>query len=351
MKNVLSFLNGIGKGDIIITVFHNDADGCCSCAIFDKFLEKRIGRGSDIIISQPMPPLKNLIQRIRLSMPTKIIFLDLGIDQKPSLVKKLENDCRILVIDHHQIMNDLNSRKTVHYNPLFREKVYLSASYLTYQLCSQIEKMDDFLWTSMIGIIGDYNTKDSTELVKKAKEMYPDIVKATDQESLHNSMFGQAAEMIAAAKACKVTCEEIVNILESSKNFEDVLQNSTLSECYRNVQQEIERVLIDAKSKIDTGKRVLFYEIMSRFNISSIISTKLSKEYPGKIIILWQLIGNKIKVSARNQSREFNVGRLLMEATKNMKYASAGGHDAAGGVSMRAEDWDEFVERINTITG
>lgn len=349
MEKTSEFLKKICQNDNVIIVFHNDADGCCSCAILNRFLKKQMGRNADYIISQPMPPAKNLIPKIRLSMPTKIIFLDLGVDQNPSMIKKLENDCDVLVIDHHQIQNNLNSSRTVHFNPMFRKRVYQSASYLTYKICSDLLDMKPFIWMAMVGIIGDYNIEDSLDLINEARKEYPNYIKSIDQEDLHKSQFGRVADMISAAKADKISCEEIVRIINASNSVEDMLNNEKLSESYHRVQEEIESVIIDAKSVANSGENVVFYEIKSRFNIHSPVATQLSKEFPKKLIIIWEEIGNKIKVSARNQSRNFNVGRLLKEATRDLKHASAGGHEAAGGVSLHKDDWKEFVEKVKVL--
>jgi single-stranded DNA-specific DHH superfamily exonuclease len=284
-------------------------------------------------------------------MPTKIIFLDLGVDQNPPLIKKLENECDILIIDHHQIMNDLNSDRTIHYNPMFTRKVYQSASYLTYKLCSGIANMENHLWIAITGIVGDYNVSDSMDIIMEAKMKYPEFLASTEQEYMHGSIFGQMADMISAAKASKISCEEIVRNIEKMESIADIGKNEAMTTAYKNVQSEIDRILIDAKSSIDTGKTVIFYEIKSHYNVHSPISTLLSKEFPKKLIIVWETIGNKIKVSARNQNRKINVGKALREATRDIRHASAGGHEAAGGVSLKKEDWEDFKERLIDIVG
>ena len=349
MQQAIDFLGSIKETDNIIVIFHNDADGCCSCALIDKFLKARIGKKSDYIISQPMPPAKNLISKIKLSMPTKIIFLDLGVDQNPSLIKKLENLCDILVIDHHQIMNNLNSEKTVHYNPMFRKHVYQSASYLTYKICSNMTDMRNHMWIAIVGMIGDYNVADSMDLVHEAKKMFPELITSTEQEALHKSAFGQMADMISAAKASKISCEEIVRNIESMESIGDMQKSEAMVSAYQSVQGEIERILLDARSRVNAGNTVIFYEISSKYNVHSPVSTLLSKEYPKKLIVVWETIGNKIKVSARNQSKSINVGKALREAIRDIRHASAGGHEAAGGVSLKKEDWDEFRERLVSL--
>jgi len=345
-KKVISFLNKIKPKDVIITIFHNDADGICSCVLMNKFLKQKIGREADFLISQPMPPDKNLLQKIRLSLPTKVIFLDLAIDQNKSLIKKIETDCEILVIDHHQISNNLNSKKTVHYNPLFKNSVYQSASYLTYKICSEICNMEKYLWVSLVGIVGDYNIADSMDLINEAKKKYPRLIKKCDQETVHNSLFGQIADMISAAKACRISCEEIVKIISNIKFPDDVWTNQTLTESYRKIQKEMERLMIDAKSNIDTNKNIIFYEIKSPYNLRSPLATRLSKEYQKKLIIIWSKIKNRVKLSARNQNKNIDVGKVLRNAIKGIKHASAGGHATAAGLDIRKGDWEVVKERL-----
>ncbi len=349
MEKAADFLKSIENKDNVIIVFHNDADGCCSCALMNNFLKKSIGKPADFIISQPMPPAKNLIPKIRLSMPTKIIFLDLGVDQNPAMIKKLENDCEILIIDHHQLQNNMNSLRTIHCNPMFKSRKYQSVSYLAYKICSDLMDMKPYLWIAMVGIVGDYNTEDSLDMIDEAQKMYPELIKSKSQDALHKSVFGQIADMISAAKADKISCEEITRTLNSCESQEDFMKNEKLTESYRKVQEEIEHVIIDAKSIASSSDKVVFYEIKSRFNIHSPVSTNISKEFPKKLIIVWEEIGNKIKISARNQGKNLNVGKLLKEAVRDLRHASAGGHEAAGGVSLRTEDWKEFVDKIKLL--
>jgi len=354
IKKVVDFLINLKKEDVIINIFHNDADGVCSCVLMNRFLKRKICKEADSVIAQPMPPAKNLLQRIRLSLPSKIIFLDLSIDQDKSIIKKLEQDCEILIIDHHQISNNLNSKKTVHYNPLFENpSIYQSGSYLTYKICSTVLNDSDWdkknLWLAIIGIIGDYYIRDSLDIIKKAEEYYSDIIKNNDQEALHNSLFGQVSDMISAAKACKISCEEIVNIINSMETVHEINKQQKLVDSYKKVQEDIERIKIDIKSNIDSNKNVLFYEKKSKYNLRSPIATIMSNDYPKKLIVVWEDIKNKIKISARNQNKNINVAKTLKSVIKDFKYASAGGHEAAAGASIRKQDWEEFKERLEEL--
>jgi len=348
MQRVISFLKKLTHKDEPLIIFHNDTDGICSCVLMNKFLQKRIRKKADII-SQPMPPQKNLMSKIKMCLPTKIMFLDLAIDQKRRFVKRLENFCDILIIDHHPVTNDMNSERTVHFNPRLKNKdIYQSASYLVYKICSRFPEFEKkkLLWVAAVGAIGDYDLSGSSDLIKEAKKEYPEIIKKTDDKSLRESLFGQIAEIITAAKACNIPPEEIAKIIYESKSCEEVLNNQTLINAYKQVQAEIEKLIIDAKSKFDPNKKIFFYEIKSKFSLRAVVATRLSEMWPDKIVIVWQKVRNKIRVAGRNQSRKFDVGNLLKSAlTPGMK-ASFGGHPAASGGIIDEKDWDEFRERL-----
>lgn len=348
LKEAISFLMNIKPDDEIIIIFHNDCDGISSCALMNKFLKNKIGKSADFIISQPMPPTKNLLQRIRMSIPTKIIFLDLAIDQERVLIKRLENICEILIIDHHQISNNLNSKRTIHYNPLFRGKVYQSASYLTYKICSKILDMKKYLWIAAVGIVGDYNIDDSMDLIKEIKKEYPNLFSQENdiRSAIFNSIFGHISNIITAMKASRVSCERVVKIMDSAETITEIEKNKEFLDYYEKVQEEIDRMMINIKSSVDDSKRVIFYEIKSKYNLRSVIATKLSEIYPKKLVVVWDVIRNNVKFSARNQDRTIDVEKVLREAASDFKYASVGGHESAAGGSIRKEDFEDFKNAL-----
>jgi single-stranded DNA-specific DHH superfamily exonuclease len=69
-----------------------------------------------------------------------------------------------------------------------------------------------------------------------------------------------------------------------------------------------------------------------------------------KIVIIYEKNKTGAKVSARNQSRKYDVGKLLQKAMHGIK-GSAGGHEAAAGATMPAKDWEKFKEQLVALTG
>jgi single-stranded DNA-specific DHH superfamily exonuclease len=345
MKDVIDFLNRIRKKDEIVIIYNNDADGICSCALLDKFFLRKIGKKS-FSISQPMPMDKNLIQRIQTTLPTKLIFLDLAVDQQQSILKKLGSVCDILIIDHHQYIRNLSKNNIVHYNPRFdKSSIYQSTSYLVYKICSRIMNISDMLWIAAVGMIADYNLKDSMDLVKEIEENY--------KTKIHESLFARIADMISATRATRaMTCEEILEVIEKiedPKDFEKTEGTEKLVESYQQMENEIIALLSDAEAVSEKTGNLILYEMKSKYNLRADLSRKLSEKHPNKLVIVYETGGNNVKLRARNQD-VIDVGKVLQKAAEGMK-ASAGGHENAAGATLQADDWEEFKQRLLELIG
>lgn len=338
MEKSAEFLKNINKKDDVIVIFNNDADGICSGVLIEKVVAEATGKRS-YSIAQPMPPDKNLIRKIQSTVPSKIILTDMAIDQVPHLVKRLAGICDVLILDHHQLNKNMNSRGIVHYNPRMENAgVYQSTSYIAYKICSQIMPMKEHLWIAAVGMVADYNLDFSQDIVKEIRKQYG------IEGDLYSSWIGRIADMIEAARATKqFTCEQMLEIIFSVEGHEEILDNSGFLDAYKEIQGEIEAVLDDARKSSEILGSILFYNIKSKYNLSSAISTRLSELYKNRLIIVWQKAGNRIKVSARNQ-KGMNVGKIMEKAVHG--FGSGGGHEAAAGATLPAADWEKFKENL-----
>ncbi len=342
VKNVIEYLNSIGTDDNIIVIFHNDADGIASAALFSIFLKSHANR-EPYLISQPMPVDKNLMQKIKTTIPSKIVFLDLAIDQSRDLLEKISRIASVLIIDHHQISKNSNEKNIVHFNPRFgKPDVYQSNSYLTYKIFSEIMDMSSWLWIAGIGIIGDYDVSDSMDLINEIKKKYPSI----SIEPLLRSELGRIVDMISATRATKsLTPEQLVHLLIKAKNLEAFSKNREIMDSYEKIEMEIAGIMVDFEKSAERFPGIIFYDMTSEYNLRSPISTKVSEMHPDKLVVVHQTVGSRIKLSARNQTRRFDVSKLLQQACRGLG-ASAGGHANAAGAMLKKDDWEKFRERL-----
>lgn len=341
MEKAISFLKSVKERDGIIVIFNNDGDGICSAVIMTKLLMKKTKK-KPFFISQPMPMDKNLIDRVKTSLPNKIIFLDLPVDQQPQLLKKVQGLCNILIIDHHRFIKDVSSGNTVHVNPRFRRKdIYQSASYVTYKICSKIEDTKEFIWIAAVGMVSDYDLKDSTDVVEDIKKKYN-----ISEEKLYDTIFGRIADAISAVNATKaMSCEQIVDIFLNAKGPEDIMKNPNIVNAYNEVREEMKKTMEDFDKSAERCGKTIFYNAKSRFNLRSPISTKVSEIHPDKVVVVYQRAGAKIKISMRNQDGTKDLTVLVKKAVAGLE-ASAGGHERAAGAVVAAKDWETFKERM-----
>ncbi len=340
-NKVIEFMEKISNKDGVVIIFNNDGDGICSCALFMKYLKKK-GAGEPYIINQPMPVDQNIIKRIQTSLPNKIIFLDMAIDQQSDIIKKLKGIADILVIDHHQVHKDLNSENVVHHNPRLEDsKTYQSTTYLVYKLISQLDDYSDYLWIAAAGMISDYNLDYSKDVVEDVRKAYN-----VKEEKLYDSFLGRIADMIASTIITKaMSCEQIVHSLVKTESVED-FKAPALTESYKEIKNEMEMLVQDFSAHSEKYGDLILYNINSKYKLGSSLSTKVSEKHHKKTVIIYEIRGSKVKISGRNQSMSVNVGRLLGEACKGIKGAAGGGHEAAAGATVPTDHWEEFKERL-----
>ncbi|MBI5332332.1 MAG: DHH family phosphoesterase [Candidatus Aenigmarchaeota archaeon] len=333
IKKAADFLKRIKQKDGIIIVFNNDLDGMCSCVMIKKYLSK-IGN-NPYIISQPMPPDKNLIRRMQSGISNKVIFLDMAIDQSTVLVKKIKGMGELLIIDHHLVSQNLNSRGIVHCNPRIKTPgIYQSTSYVVHKILGELENTEELDWIAALGAIADYDLSSSQDLVKKIQKRY-------DIGKLH-----KIVAILASLKATRtMTCEKTVDALMAIKEPENILETEEFIRSYQEIENEKQGVMINTQSDTKVNCNIVLYEIKSKYNIRSEISTRLAEKYKDKIVIVYEKIGKKINASVRCQTRKFNVDSALKKASANLN-ASAGGHEAAGGITIDEKDWSQFIDNL-----
>lgn len=345
-KEAVKFLEGIKNTDETVIVFNNDGDGICSCTIIMKLL-KETGKRAPYIISQPMPMDKNIVQRVKTTAPNKIIFLDLVVDQQEDVVKKLRGFADIMIIDHHQILRDLNNKNIVHFNPRFSDpNIYTSTTYNAYKVCSAIKDMEEHLWVAGIGMVSDYNLDDSKDIVALVGKKYC----VTDD--LYKSFIGRIADMIFSARATKdLSCEQMTELFTKADGIEKLKEMDNykkMEHAFYLIEEEINSILEDARINARKDGNLIIYNTKSKYNLNSIISTKISEKNLDRLVMVYSKNGARYKVSARNQKKNINAGNIMKSATNGLK-ASGGGHEAAAGATVDEKDWDKFIERVTEL--
>ncbi len=338
LERIGKFLQTPGKR---ILFYHHDADGVCSAALLLKFFG-----GFEAIAREGPRAEEDFPGQVIRKRPDLLVFLDIPIDQEWRVLREIRGkipSLRTLIIDHHIPERDLNSSRTVHYNPRFRRDIYLPAAYLVYKALEGLGKrVRPYKWIAGMGIIGDYGFRECRGFLEGLGREEPGILEGDPL----SSKLGKATELISYSITLKGLkgAKESLGLLTGGEGFEKFARNPLLNKWRKMVEGEIRKILGRFGSE-----RILYqeiglmeYTIRSRLNITSIISTILARENPDMIVLVAKESEKGFKVSIRCQSGRVNAGELVKKAVKGI--GSGGGHEKAAGALVR--DFDAFRERF-----
>jgi len=101
------------------------------------------------------------------------------------------------------------------------------------------------------------------------------------------------------------------------------------------------------EKKIYSEKQDLyFYEIESKFNVCSSVTSLISKMKPQSSFVFMQRWGEIIKFSARNQGGTRDMGALMKSCVSGFDEASGGGHAPAAAAKIKEGDLEDFKSRL-----
>jgi single-stranded DNA-specific DHH superfamily exonuclease len=331
LKEVGRLLSSEGKK---ILIYHRDVDGVCSAALVLKFF-----RGFETIPREGPIIDKKFFNKLAYKRPDVLLFLDIPADQEWKKVLKLKGISeytKVLIIDHHIFERNMNSFGMIHINPRFeRKEIYMPASCVVYKILETLNfEVKPFGWICMIGVIGDHGLEDCKDILRKEILSYP-----------HETLV-RISEIISSVITLKGLkgAEKTLDLLVKSKTYKTLESSERLNGCYELMKREIARITKDFErnKKVYPEKKLIFYEVKSKLNITSIIASVLAEKYPNDIIIIRKKSGRNWKVSLRCESGERNVGDLAKLSSRGI--GSGGGHTKSAGAYVR--DWEEFKRRI-----
>ncbi len=343
LREALRFLKTIDSSTSVTIASHHDADGVSSAAILDIFLKRHRGREADFISINTIPPT-SLVKNLKTVISDRIILADLSIVDTP-LMERIVRFAPTLLIDHHSYEYIPKIEGLVYYNPRRRNKeIYQSASYLSFKIARRIVDISDKIWIAVVGIVGDYDITYSKDLLSEAKKRFPEIrLRISD---LLKTDFGKIANLIYAVKSHgRYPMADIVRLMEEFDSPSEFLNDQRVEKyirIYEEVNKEIEKEMARTMTETERYGNIMFFELKSRFNITSIISSMVADRNRDMIVVIYERSANKVKISVRNQSKKYDLGMLIREAISQIPGASGGGHPAAGGGQVPASRWDEF---------
>jgi single-stranded DNA-specific DHH superfamily exonuclease len=340
IKKFSQFIKRIKPEDKIAILYDTDSDGICSAVIASKSLEK-LGYKVERYIPCSHANFNQVrLKGLRDEEINKIIILDFAADQYPEFKDEADLFDEVLLLDHHKIYKDLNSKKIVFIKSQFLRKDLDGSDYctskLTFDLFSSVIKINDLDWLSAIGLVTDMSSKPWMSFLKKVYKNY----NLNEKKMIEMGCIIDAGRQIDPPQI-----ERALEMVLEAQKPADIIK-SDFSKHAKLLRNEIDFWINKFEEKAERKKDLWLYEIDPSGRIGSVVSTILAIKYPNDSIIIIRRQNGWVSINARNHNSRRPVNELLEKATKNLKGANAGGHIPAAGGAIREKDFDEFKKRL-----
>ncbi len=312
IKEALKFISEISEPPGIF--FHKDADGCISASLFMALLKTRGIKPSldcgDVD--------EDYFKKFSKTKCDTAIFLDFSVDNYPHYLEPFKGR-KMMVIDHHKILNDLNEMGIVYVNPRFDDpEAYISTSQLAFEICSKAG-LEGFEWLMRIGAAADRAIKASKEELEAANLI--DAIKSVKKES---------------------GLLKLPQFLVNCKKIEDFLYEERFQKVKALYDNEIEKQmrLFEAKRK----EGVNWISVRSRYGLTGTLCTLILDAYPDITVFTYsKKADGSYNISGR--SKKYDMGKIFSEASKGI--GQGGGHVVAAGGNV--SDIREFKRRAGKM--
>lgn len=345
------FFESISKKDRVAVIHHTDPDGVCSGVIVSKLVERLRGKKIDLRHNQKgnihfITP--QTYSKLKSRKINKVIITDLTVDDFPGIVKRVEKFADILILDHHQVYHNLNSKKTVMIKPQMFCDVLPNkypASKLSYDLCSTLVDLSDLDWVAAIGLIGDIATEPWAKWIKNVFKRY----KISPNKDFFKTKLGEASILISSAESYDIKNVKLCfALMYGAKSYRDVLK-SKLAKFRKVIDDELHYYIKNIKKLSVFEKDFIYYEVKPKYHSKSPLSTILGLKYPHKSVIIVDVRQNPVSVSARRKDAKVKINEVLGHALKGIKGASAGGHIVSAGALVPRKDFQKFKIKLFKI--
>lgn len=362
-------LSSIFREDSAFLMFHDDADGCCSAAIFQKLISdcsKRSLIGFGAPERHSVELTDGLTRKIKEKNPRFIISLDLPLRDSVTDLRKLLDylKAEMLIYDHHVISKPFEwPPQCIYVDPRNFGLGDIPASYYSFRLYEHYSGKQDLCWIAAVGVVADYRTDTCRDLIEEVKRHYPKLYpyKEINQSTALlsplvtigdtlNAGYQHSPDSSGAIIAVKAL-NEAINEGDPSTVLEGRTKHSAiLCRFKERIDREMDEYLyqIESRAEFLINSMLMFYHIKPKYEIVSRLSSKLQHLYSKTIIIvLAPLNSNLLKVSLRRGKEvRIDLAELAHETTKNLESASGGGHPDAAGCVIDAKDADPWKQNV-----
>jgi single-stranded DNA-specific DHH superfamily exonuclease len=328
LNQAKEFLEGINGKDNVIIFTHKDLDGFASGILFLDYCKKKGSKVDVKIINYG----ESRMFDVNLDSYNKILIADLAPSAVSEDLFKLE-DKEILYTDHHQEEEKFPIPEFVLELRTISEG-YIPSSRTCYEICGGKK------WVSVLGTLSDMG-----QLHKINSEFLEEFY--SENKVSYEEMFEYVKKVNNTIVFFSASMESFYKIAEL-ESLQDIVK---LEEYYMPVEKEFERLEKEFNINKEDFNNIVYFFMESKYSlIKSPFTTATSFKEKEKICVFCTpQKENIISISGRNQSRKYDVCKILQDCVSGLKEGKAGGHKVAAGGQVDKSDLEKFKERLKEI--
>ncbi|MEI7718832.1 MAG: DHHA1 domain-containing protein [archaeon] len=323
------FLERVNNKDKAMIFTHTDLDGFAAGILLRDYLISKGAKTDVRIINYGISKISDT----SLAGFNKVFLTDLAPGIVAEDLAKLK-DKEIFCTDHHQEEKASPIPEFV-YELRTTSQGYIPSTRTIYEIL-QKESKDKF-WLATLGILSDMAEKypENNDFLQNAYKQL-----GLTHEELMKYLFKLNFALIGAQ-----SLEKMFGEVSKLKKLEDIAK---LAKYYGPVEKEFERITKDYQKRREVSGEVVYYYLETAYpGLKSAFINKVSNEEEDKILIFSTKKGKDlVSLSSRNQSRKYNVSKLLQDCVNGLKDSEAGGHKSAAGAQIHSEDLEKFKENL-----
>jgi len=326
------------KAENPLFFFDDDPDGLCSYLILKKYIDK--GKG---VVLKTKPILEEgFYIKIQEYNPDYVFILDIPIVQQDFLDKI---NVPVIWLDHHQ---PLERKRVKYFNPMVSDpKNNKPTTYWAHKIAEE-----KFTWLAAVGTISDwYYPSFAKKFAKENPNLLPPKIKKP-QEAIFNSQLGELIKIFSRIlKNATSKVHKMANLLLKIEDPNELLHKTTPRSkfIHREIAKHIKEY-DELLKKVDSqkptkSKLFLVYLPPTKNAHTSTISNYMIYKYPKKVIVIIRQTEDKMIMSLRSSTIE--LPKILEEALEGLD-GFGGGHDFACGAGIAKDQFEEFLERLES---
>lgn len=345
----------VANGSKIGCLFDTDTDGITSGTIMTRYLLNLVPHIDTFIDSGKMHGL--IGQDLKRFMCLDLLIIVDSLDKDISQYKDLkDNNIDVIVLDHHTVDENIPYRDyvTLVTSNVNYENPQLSGAGVVWKFCKYLDEQyltdyaDELVDLAACGIVADMmdmTVMENRYIVSQGlKQIYnPAIKKIVGSFDFNSTGISfSIAPLINASN--RMDCNEsAVNAFLAEDNKEVLKYVKELKKCKEDQNAEVDRLMPQVLEQCEDQKenKLIYVVIDTPYGISGLLGNKLLEKYQRPILVL------------KDCDKEFSGSMRAVGMDDFMKIcnesglAEANGHELASGITIKKENFDEFLLYIS----